>query len=367
MSAARISSEGAGETSRWLRRGLLAVAALAASASKCLGTQAPDAGPCSERYGTVSWTSAKFPAGENLSALWVSDGWPASMSISGNPSEVWAVSDEGHIFGLGPFAEFFKLFDAQTPLHAVWGSSTGEVWVVGDGGAMLRWRSPNPTTQWEAVPSGVTTRLSALGGTGADDVWAAGDDAVLLHWSGTAWAVVAPSNVPAGVGFSSLWVAGADDVWLSSTEAGILYRYASGAWTTVDLALALALRALAGTSPSDGWVVGDKGFIAHWDGVRWAPVQGSSTANLHGVWAGAPSAAWAVGDEGTTEFFDGLRWFSISSRSTQQLRCVGGGFASRTGTGTSLTADGRVVSTWAGGTASATLAFSQATLWVCQE
>jgi hypothetical protein len=65
-------------------------------------------------------------------------------------------------------------------------------------------------------------------------------------------------------------------------------------WRSEPLAGLHAL-AIAGTSRSDTWVVGDAGRIAHFDGGAWTEVDSTVTNSLVSVWAVAPGDAWAVG------------------------------------------------------------------------
>jgi hypothetical protein len=91
-----------------------------------------------------------------VTAIWVSGNWPQGAAISGNPSEVWAVTSEGEIWGLGAFLQFYKLLSVAAPLRSVFGTPDGSVWAVGDRGTILRWKYPSPTTEWITLASGVS-------------------------------------------------------------------------------------------------------------------------------------------------------------------------------------------------------------------
>ncbi len=52
---------------------------------------------------------------------------------------------------------------------------------------------------------------------------------------------------------------------------------------------------VGGTGPSDVWMVGTEGRIAHWDGAAFTEHDSGTTATIWGVWAAAPDDAWAVG------------------------------------------------------------------------
>lgn len=84
-------------------------------------------------------------------------------------------------------------------------------------------------------------------------------------------------------------------------------------WVIVDSSTPVDLHAIAGSSASDIWAVGDRGLALRWNGTRWSPVPTHTTVNLSGVWAAAPNDAWAVGSGGPTGgprilHWDGADW-----------------------------------------------------------
>jgi hypothetical protein len=69
-------------------------------------------------------------------------------------------------------------------LSAVWGSGTGDVWVVGYEGVILKWEGD----VLSRLRAGSTPYyLTGVWGTGAGEVWAVGWYGTILRWSGKAW------------------------------------------------------------------------------------------------------------------------------------------------------------------------------------
>lgn len=54
-----------------------------------------------------------------------------------------------------------------------------------------------------------------------------------------------------------------------------------------------------GLSTSDIWIVGVKGYIAHYDGVSFTQTASGTNEHLYGVWSSSATDVWAVGDNGT--------------------------------------------------------------------
>jgi len=64
---------------------------------------------------------------------------------------------------------------------------------------------------------------------------------------------------------------------------------------------------------NDGWAVGDRGTIIHYDGSEWHNVVTPVNCNLHDVYFVSSHNGWAVGDSGTILHYDGNYWQNISS------------------------------------------------------
>lgn len=101
-------------------------------------------------------------------------------------------------------------------LNAIWGSSPGDVWAVGNRGTLLHWAG-----SWTAVEKMTNADLFAVRGRSASDLWVAGARGTVLHWDGIGWV---PEHAPTqrdltGIAFGEdggVWVVGADGTILST-------------------------------------------------------------------------------------------------------------------------------------------------------
>src|SRR5438552_1701819 len=94
----------------------------------------------------------------------------------------------------------------------------------------------------------------------------------------------------------------ATDVW--ATSGNDLFRWDGSIWAHAAH-VGGGVDGISFDSPSDGWVVGyvavgetTKPFAAHWDGLRWTPIQVPYTGDsvlLNDVIAISAADAWAVG------------------------------------------------------------------------
>ena len=91
-------------------------------------------------------------------------------------------------------------------------------------------------------------------GVDANNIWAVGSQ--ISRWTGTEWLDLGYSN--------------------------LLYTY-RGVWAS---------------SPTNVWVVGDGGFIAHGNGYEFTQVPNPTSWNLNAIWGSGPNDIWAVGERG---------------------------------------------------------------------
>jgi len=183
-------------------------------------------------------------------------------------------------------------------------------------------------------PNGVHEGGNNLGGVSfvsAKDGWAVGDfglpegtvHTLTEHWDGSAWTVVPSPDGPSGNGdLEAVSAVATDDVWAVGHAglATLAMRWDGSAWEIVPTPSpggASFLADVAAFSATDVWAVGytqsgtNATLVEHWDGSTWtvvpSPNRGSSA--LLAIAATSPTDVWAVGD------FLGARPFA-RSRST---------------------------------------------------
>lgn len=214
---------------------------------------------------------------------------------------VWGMDDQVHIVGGGlgvaGIGALWMYWDGAAwveietgrseTLWWVWGSSTSDVWAVGEGGVVLRWDGASVTE----VDSGTDGTLFGVWGSSPDDVWIVGGipgpdetpDDLVLHWDGAS-VTPDPTAPTRNVALFKIWGAAADDVWISG-EAGSLYHLSGGAWTdhSGETDTLANLFTVHGCGPDDVWVVGGQNVI-HWDGTAISHVTDAETgATANGV------------------------------------------------------------------------------------
>lgn len=251
-------------------------------------------------------------------------------------------------------------------LTGVWASSPTDVWIVGQGGAILRWngsalrRDPTPSL----LPSSYKKPPGIFGDGRRIFVWAG---ASLVQWDGAAWSDVAlPDQHLAfftgvgGSGAGPLWVVeqlghilegdvqgGLKErvsgivgvprgIWGSGTQAwvvgsngtaGVLWHLDSEGWHDLADPGLPALSAVWGSGPSDVWAVGDKSVIRHYDGTAWKQLDPPGDVSLGAIWGSGPRDVWAVGSrsgQGAILRFDGAAWTDVSPEHCKPLATVSG-------------------------------------------
>jgi hypothetical protein len=193
---------------------------------------------------------------------------------------------------------------------------------------------------WRVVAESPAAALLSVSGSAIDDVWMVGADAgqgpPVLHWDGAGWTwfsadvqadlwwVQAPSPGSAYFGGSSATVLVlADGVLERLATPGLARDTVFGVWAA---------------SPSDVYAVGSaagrNGFVWHFDGQSFVELalpdtlpqdESGDLPGFYKVWGASPSDVWVVGDRGVVlhgNASDGFR--SIASGSDERLFTVHG-------------------------------------------
>ncbi len=213
------------------------------------------------------------------------------------PDNVYAVGGDA---GAGAVAHFdgagwqTTIVTDSSDLWSVWGTSSRDVFAVGDDGAIVHYDG----TSWSGMQSPTTDPLFDVWAAAPNDVIAVGPGG-MLHYDGTAWTLVDPSAV-------SSWA-----VWGTSSSN----LYFAGASEERDL---------WGSSATDVFSVGSGGRIMHYDGTSWSPMTSGTNRFLAGVWGAAPNDAYAVGFGGEILHYDGVTWSPLNSGTNTELWKVWG-------------------------------------------
>lgn len=242
----------------------------------------------------------------------------AALSGSG-PRDVWAAFASGVARWDGEAWREASTNVAQgTFLHGVHGTSSADVWAVGDGIVLHRDRDG----VWTRAPCGAPA--DKCGGvsvfaTSQGDAWAVGYQGAALHWDGARWDPVATGTTKR---LMAVWASGPDDVWVVGDD-GVVLRGGKGGLAVVENLPALRLAGVWGTGPRDVWIVGSAVF--HWDGERYQPVPTASHEK-------GASAVWGRGGEvwiGGVEAVGGAGLTSVQRWNGTRFQNVGPAFPTR--------------------------------------
>jgi len=148
-------------------------------------------------------------------------------------------------------------------LNGVWGSSSSDVFAVGDGGTILHYNGDS----WSSMASGTTHRLYDVWSSSSSDVFAVGDGGIILHYNGTAW-----SSMSSGTTYHlhDVWGGSASDVFAVG-DYGTILHYNGDSWSSVGSGTTYHLNGVCRSSAFDVFVIGDCGTILH--ATRPAPAQ----------------------------------------------------------------------------------------------
>ena len=270
-------------------------------------------------------------------------------------------------------------------LWNVWGSSSTDVFAVGDGGTVLHYDG----VAWSTIPTGGPVWAGGIWGSSIHDVFIVGGDGnfgdldryggSILHYDGIAWQQQATSLTHtfeiAGVGGSSAtdvyFVGGSrgypnlghfngssfdagvglqgeypwNDVWAASPDAvwvvggywrnGFridLFDGSFSGWTVGfappghewQLDSGGDITGVWAASGVNAFVACQDGTIYRFDGSTWNPMTTGTTSGLNDIWGSSETDVFAVGETGTILHYDGSSWTPMPIEKSNRLWGVWG-------------------------------------------
>jgi hypothetical protein len=183
----------------------------------------------------------------------------------------------GHV--TGTVRQKYSFGDTIGFLHAAWGTSSSDMYAVGDGGTILHFDGGS----WTKMASGTTHNLSFVWGTSDQNIWACGYDdgtatSVLLHYDGT-WHAVSLTALGIGPGahvLNNVWCCDSSGHHITILGGSLVWRSIDGGpWRTDSSQLGNAYAggfnsvAVIGNAANDFIAEGGYGFTLHWNGNSW--------------------------------------------------------------------------------------------------
>jgi hypothetical protein len=222
---------------------------------------------------------------------------------------IWAVGARGTVLRYdgqswsGLTNLVFGSNDAMT-FYSVWVAPSGEVWIGGYGGLLLRgvgstWNQLKiPTT---VIPG--NEYISALGGSSANDVWLGTTSGRFVHFDGQSFALVSTYSGA----LHDIEVVAANDIYLSGAHGishydGVTWASESGSFSTVY--------GVTARTPAEIWAAGGNAHIYRKLAGTWQTYT-TGTTSYQAVIPRAANDVWAVGTH--LSHFDGLAWTATSS------------------------------------------------------
>jgi hypothetical protein len=163
----------------------------------------------------------------------------ASHAIWGSSaSDVWqggsfssAEGELGHFDGAAWSSNDLDPVPPEPVPLAIWGSSSSDVWAVVTSDLnwltdLLHWDGTAWSNWTEQRNASIPTmqQVAGLGGSSSTDVWLVGDNGTLMRWDGTSWSSVrAPTR-----DLSRVFVSSPDEAWAASWGNGVRVLHYSG-------------------------------------------------------------------------------------------------------------------------------------------
>ncbi|MFC1983290.1 WD40/YVTN/BNR-like repeat-containing protein, partial [Chloroflexota bacterium] len=203
-------------------------------------------------------------------------------------------------------------------LYGIWGSSSSDVFAVGENGTILHYNG----IYWSPMSSNTTNRLQSIWGS-SSDVFAVGLWGTVLHYNGSVWDPMGGvTNDLYGV-----WGTFPSSVFSVGLWDAIFY-YNGSTWDSMSSGTTRSFYDVWGTSSSDVFIVGMQGSAHHYNGISWSQMSSSTTNRLQGIWGFSASDVFAVGMLGTIVYYDGSTWSSMNSGTIDALYGIWGSSSS---------------------------------------
>jgi hypothetical protein len=189
-------------------------------------------------------------------------------------------------------------------LYATWGTSTSDVYAVGDSAKIFHWTGSAWTA--ESPPTGFTTALRGVwGAADGSVVYAVGLNGSILERLAGVWTKL---SSPITSDLRGIWGTGTQ-FYAVGVSGKIITSSSGGAWTAMTSPVTSTLKELGGASATDIYAAGDVGTVLHYNGIAWSIVSTPFVQALYGVVdGGAGGTTWALGQNGTIFSYNGTSW-----------------------------------------------------------
>lgn len=236
-------------------------------------------------------------------------GSPAAINtLSGTAQGVlWAVGDAGTL--LTRQGSLWSPPPATSPtskdLQAIWLHSESEVWFGASRESIYHWNGSSFPISETATSDSATAayRLRSMWGSTTTDIWAVGEYGTLLHFAGSTWVQYATLDEE----LRGVYDADPDHSFAVGIGGVIVHRVGGG-WVRQKSDVTTTLNAVWGAGEEFVWAVGEQGTILFHDGEVWRPQSSGTRETLYAVWGASEFDVYAGGEKGTLLHWDGTSW-----------------------------------------------------------
>ncbi len=234
-------------------------------------------------------------SGESFSAQILDGNAGRFLGVAGSSTSAFVVGEAATILR----SDDGMTFTAETAppgnsddFDAIW--SGDQLFVAGSRSIV---RSPDGGTTWTTEKENSESAFFGVWGLSSSDLDVVGEGGQILHFDGVSWT---PQNSRTTQPLLGIWgVAG--DRFAVGQDGTILHSSGDGNWTVQSSNIHDTLRAVFGFSAKDVYIVGDLGTLLHSTdaGATWNPIATSTNVNLYSIWGSADSDLYLVGELGT--------------------------------------------------------------------
>ncbi len=194
-------------------------------------------------YDGSSW-SEMMNYGGSIHNVWLHDVWgdPATSDvfavgdvykgIPDHPDKYCVLRYDGSSWNrmTGGELEVVSELPHSNTLYGIWGTSTDDVFAVGEQGTILHYDG----STWSRMTSGTTMTLSGIWGSSGDNILVVGESGTILHYNGAAWLPMTIGSTPNLLG---IWGSSETDVFVVGEGGTILKIDTSNMPRTLNMAV----------------------------------------------------------------------------------------------------------------------------------